>query len=168
MVAHKSLPPQEYLLAIFNDEGDTVSWKIKKAGIVNIGDKAKKLLNGYLAVQVDGRLLLVHRVLFKMRHGYEPPVIDHADGNKLNNADTNLRPCTVQQNSWNAKGRKGSKTGVKNVALCGRTGLYVVRFQIGRKSFYGGKHKDLEVAAASADALRKKLHGQFANGGSDV
>lgn len=166
MVAHKALPPQEYLLAIFNDEGDNVSWKVKKAGIVNIGDRATKLLNGYLAVQVDGRLLLVHRILFKMRHGYEPPVIDHADGRKLNNSDENLRPCTIQQNSWNAKGRRGSATGVKNVSLCGRTGLYVVRFRVGDKSYYGGKHKDLEVATDAADTLRKRLHGEFANGDS--
>lgn len=168
MVAHKSLPPQEYLQAIFNDEGDNVSWKIKKAGIVNIGDRATHLLNGYRAVQVDGRVLLVHRILFKMRHGYEPPIIDHIDGDKLNNRDENLRPCTIQQNTWNSRGRKGSKTGVKNVAVCGRTGLYIVRFRIGQKSYYGGKHKDLEAAAASADDLRKKLHGQFANGGSDA
>lgn len=168
MVAHKELPTQEYLRAIFNDEGSNVSWKVKKAGIVNVGDHATHKVNGYLSVQVDGRVLLVHRVLFKMRHGYEPPMLDHADGDKLNNADENLRPCTVQQNSWNSRSAHPSSTGVQNVTVCSRTGRYVVRFRVGKKYHYGGRHETLDAAAASAAELRKKLHGEFSYGGAHV
>lgn len=168
MVAAKPLPPQEYLCAIFADEWKTVSWRVKKAGIVNVGDKATHMLNGYLSVQVDGRTLLVHRVLFKMRHGYEPPYIDHADGDKTNNTDSNLRPCTMQQNTWNSKVYKRSTTGVKNVQTCGRTGKYRVHFKIGPKRHYGGLYESLDEAARVADEMRKRLHGEFSREASDA
>lgn len=163
MVACKPLPSQEYLRSIFIDEGNTVSWKVRKANGVPAGSKATSALHGYYSVNVDGRRLLVHRVLFKMRHGYDPQVIDHIDGNKLNNKPDNLRPCTHSQNMCNS-GATRSPLGIRNVGIDKRSGKFTVRIRKDGKTHSGGDYDKLEDAAKAADELRRILHGAFAHG----
>ena len=45
----------------------------------------------------------------------DAPLIDHKDGNPLNNLKENLRKCTYRQNSINRKRRIDNKTGVTGV-----------------------------------------------------
>lgn len=72
--------------------------------------------NGYR----EGRLLGVstksHRVIWKMLHGTEPEQIDHIDGNRTNNAASNLSAATNATNTKNAKRRKDNTSGVVGVS----------------------------------------------------
>ena len=85
---------------------------------VDIGDVAGSLGNsGYYQVRVDGRLTLVHRVVWEMFNGSIPDgmFIDHLDGDKTNNSIRNLRVATRKQNAQNSKLREDSISGYLGV-----------------------------------------------------
>lgn len=55
---------------------------------------------GYLAITMPGKTWLAHRLIYTHSHGTIPAkmVIDHKDGNKLNNSIDNLQALTHSQN----------------------------------------------------------------------
>lgn len=58
-----------------------------------------------------------HRVIWIMHNGYLDPeyVIDHIDGNSLNNSIENLRVVKQKLNNRNASARKDNNTGISGV-----------------------------------------------------
>jgi len=61
---------------------------------------------------VQSRTILLHRLIMRAPTG---SIVDHANGDKLDNRRENLRFCTHQQNMQNSKVRSHSATGVKGV-----------------------------------------------------
>ena len=89
-------------------------------------------------------------------------VIDHKDGNTLNNSWENLREITQQQNLGNlTKNRKNTKY------LRGVAKNYYGKFHmrcVYKGVKYGGKVRDTqEEAHQDYIELHKKLHGQYSN-----
>ena len=71
--------------------------------------------NGYCTVQFKGRMLKYHRLLWILLNGPIPEglVLDHIDGDKLNNNIGNLRLITQRENTQNTRfHRDGSLPGV--------------------------------------------------------
>lgn len=58
------------------------------------------------------RTVLMHRVIMG---DDDPRLVDHVDGNQLNNTRANLRFCTIRQNNFNRKHEKGSSSRYKGV-----------------------------------------------------
>ena len=56
--------------------------------------------DGYLRTKLDSKTRTVHSIVAEYFHGKRPVgfVINHKDGNKLNNHPTNLEYCTQKQN----------------------------------------------------------------------
>ncbi|WP_444668484.1 HNH endonuclease signature motif containing protein [Cereibacter changlensis] len=66
----------------------------------------------YKRVNIDGRGYYVHRVIFALAYGAWPDIIDHIDGNSLNNKLTNLRSGSTSTNMRNrGRARTESKLG---------------------------------------------------------
>lgn len=64
----------------------------------------------------------IHHVVWTMFYGEmfdtKQFVLDHLDRNPLNNAITNLRLVTQQENTWNSPGTKGEKSMSKFKGVC--------------------------------------------------
>lgn len=155
------LPTQEKLHELFDDLGDTVRWKVQQSNCIKAGLVVRSLLNGYLRVQINRKIYLVHRVLYKMRTNCEPKYLDHVDGNPLNNAQDNLREATMRQNSANKRVSKQSLSGVRNVQYHKRTGQWFAMVQSGGVRHYSPLCETIEMATQEAARLRDIHFGEF-------
>lgn len=82
---------EQYYINEFGEIASTKSNKILKPSLST---------NGYLTVGLNRKMLKVHRLVAEtyLDNPDGLPMVDHVDGNKLNNHYTNLRWCTHQQN----------------------------------------------------------------------
>lgn len=116
---------------------------------------------GYLTVSLLGHKFGVHRIVWLMHHGSLPlSMLDHMNGDRIDNRIENLRLVTVAQNVWN-RVRAGNELGT-GVADNGH-GRYVARLQLpeGAKAYLGTYDTAIEAAAAYVGAS-VIAHGEFA------
>ena len=111
---------------------------------------------------IDGRNYgqTMHRMIMKPRNGF---VVDHIDGDKLNNRRANLRVCRHANNCKNAKLSKANKTGFKGVDLHSQNKNFRAQIMVNGKTIHLGCFKTAELAGKAYDAASLKYHGKFAN-----
>ena len=72
--------------------------------------------HGYRRVSVSGANTSSHRVMWLLHTGSLPfDMVDHIDGDKLNNKISNLRAVSRRDNGRNARRSKANKSGVTGV-----------------------------------------------------
>ena len=116
----------------------------------------------YLRVLIDGKPHRLHRVIFLYQNGYLPKVIDHIDGNCLNNKIENLREVTQQQNCLNRKHHKNSDSPYKNVYWHIAAKKWAVVLSVKKQRKYFGTFDDIELADLVATEARDLHHGLYA------
>lgn len=89
-------------------------------------------------------------------------IIDHINGNKLDNRRSNLRFCTVAENSRNVSLRKDNKTGYKGVHYATHQKIYRASIKVDGKSIYLGGSKDINKAVELYRQGAIKYHKEFA------
>ncbi len=127
--------------------------KANHAAKVSLGSK------GYLSITIDGKSYQGHRVVYALHHGEIPDgfVIDHIDGNKINNQITNLRLATKSQNQANRrKNRNGHWRMMKGITQV-RPGYFRACISSKGKSFSKSSY-DLGTVEAWLVRMREKLH----------
>lgn len=102
----------------------------------------------------------LHRLILNPPDGM---VVDHIDGNGLNNTRANLRVCTVRQNNRNSHVLRG-KNRYRGVHYIARTQLWQVKIRVdGGRHLYIGSFKTEEEAALAYDRAAVIHHGEFAS-----
>ena len=86
---------------------------------------------------------------------------DHISGDTLDNRKSNLRKCSISENTQNAKMHKDNLTGYKGITLFKRTGQYVAKICVNRKQFHLGYFDTPEEAHEAYCKASKELHGEF-------
>lgn len=100
---------------------DIYSGRWKNFKNVGIGDVAGGINNsGYYQVRKDGKLHLVHRVIWEMHYGpiEQGKFVDHVDGDSLNNKLSNLRIVSREGNARNTKLKQTNTSGFAGVRYC--------------------------------------------------
>lgn len=114
---------------------------------------------GYLSTSVAGVPVLFHRLVMCAKRG---DVVDHANGNKMDNRRENLRICTHAENMRNRKTHTNNKLGVKGVYYLPKKKLFRADIRANGRRYTLGKFKTIEQAKAAYDSAAVALHGEFA------
>ena len=156
---------QDLLHELFNYKDGHLYWKQAKQRR-NLSKPAGWVRkDGYVAMRINGKAYLAHRLVFLMHHGHLPKEIDHIDGNKSNNAIENLRPATHSQNMHNAGKPKNNTSGFKGVSWHKKTGKWQARIRINDKQKYLGLFDTAEEAHQVYCENAKTSHKDYANFG---
>ena len=155
-------PTKDELHALF-EYRDGVIYTRRRQGSLKAGKAVGSInSNGYLVTSVNKRPIRVHRLIFLMHYGYLPPMLDHINGNKLDNRIENLRAATPRQNHQNRDARVTNTSGERNVVWHKRSERWRVVFWAGGKQRQFGTYTDFTHAVQRARQIRKELHGEFA------
>lgn len=103
-----------------------------------------------------GRVVYMHRMIMGARKGR---LVDHIDGNGLNNRRCNLRLCNHQQNRANV-GPRGGVSRFVGVYRC--KGKWVARITFRGKVCQIGTFEDEVEAAKARDRKAYELNGPYA------
>jgi hypothetical protein len=110
----------------------------------------------------NGKKKYLHRLIM---NAPDDMVVDHINGDKLDNRKENLRICTNQQNQMNRGKTKNNKTGFKGVCFNKRDNKYQANIKVdGKKKHLGLFEKSEDAYKAYCDAC-VRYHGEFSNTG---
>jgi len=114
---------------------------------------------GYRQIRVGARIYFAHRLAVLFVTGEWPPsVVDHIDGNPLNNRIANLRAVTQAANAQNIKrAHRDNATGRLGVERAGRL-KYQARITVQGKRVGLGVFKTPEAAHAAYLTAKRALH----------
>lgn len=147
----------------YDPETGLFRWRVDRNGQCRQGGIAgRRHCQGYIAITVDRRTYLAHRLVWLYEYGTWPPRIDHRDTDKTNNRIANLRPATGQQNGFNRAAPKHNTSGVKGVSWCARTGKWRAHITPDRKFRCLGRFDRLEDAIAARSVAASLIAGEFA------
>ena len=140
------------------DEADvplvqSIKWHASKASF-GVYYARGRVLRGGKWVKV-----YMHRFL---TNAADDAVVDHVNGNKLDNRRCNLRVCNVAQNMKNQSRRSDNTTGFKGVSFDSYRNAYAAYINVDGKRKHLGRFPTAESAAKAYDAAAIQLHGSFA------
>jgi len=165
-------PPAEELRAIFQYDPVTgaLVWKMRppttrenRTHNTKFAGNQVGALNtcGHRQVRVNGRLITVHRIVWKMMTNTDPiDQIDHINGDPDDNRWGNLRASTQHQNTWNQKTRCTSTSGYNCIYPLGTKRAASKQFRVrmrvdGKQKLIGDFHTFDEASAAYEAAFAK-------------
>lgn len=126
--------------------------------------------HGYRYIKVKGKARLAHRLAWLFYYGVEPPgLVDHINGDRLDNRIENLRIATYSQNGANAKRHSRNTSGLKGASKVLKKGVWTGRWQASityrNRQINLGYFDTREEAHQAYLSAARKLQGQFANCG---
>jgi len=108
----------------------------------------------------ENKLIQLHRIVIKAKQG---EIVDHINGNKLDNRKCNLRICTKSQNCQNRKISKFNKSGFNGVSWSIKNKKWVAQIACNNKKMHIGFFNDAIEAAKAFNQAAVKYHGEFAH-----
>lgn len=147
-------------------DGNTRSVKVfnsryagKVAGSIQVDSSKHK----QLVIYVDKKSYKAHRLAWLYMYGELPDgIVDHKNGDSLDNRFVNLRLVDDYQSAWNKGKLLTNKSGFKGVSRKKRTGRWVAQISYKGKKIHIGTYDTPEEAHEAYCEAAIKLHGEFA------
>jgi hypothetical protein len=112
----------------------------------------------YAYAFIDGRSISMHRHILNLSTGQ---MVDHADGNGLNNTRSNLRLCSHAENIRNSKKQVDTTSVFKGVRLA-KSGFWRAQIQQNGQRIHLGYFESEVAAARQYDRAARVFFGRFA------
>ena len=118
---------------------------------------------GYYRVVLNGKKYYLHRLLAEafIPNPENKPFVDHIDGDRKNNALSNLRWCTHAENQWNRGKQRNNTSEFKGVSFDKAAGKWKAQIGLDGKNEHLGYFYTPEKAAAAYEKAARELHGEF-------
>ena len=129
-----------------------------------IGGKSSHGTYKYIRIRINAHSYYAHRLAWLYVHGVWPKLIDHINGNGLDNRLNNLRVATHTQNHINSKRYANNKVGLKGVSI-GNAGRFRATTKHRGKQILIGHFDNPQDAHAAYINKVRQLHGKYANEG---
>lgn len=140
-MAESNYPTKEELEECFELRGEEL-WRKAHVGADGQQWKEKLVVNkanshGYCSVRFKDRLVRYHTIMYILHHGEIPEgcIVDHRDGNKINNSIDNLRAVTGRVNDQNKEIHLNGKLVGCRLHACGK---WEAQIKINKKQIYLG------------------------------
>jgi hypothetical protein len=109
----------------------------------------------------ETKVVRMHRVVAGIED--DSIFVDHRFHNTLDNRASQLRTCTVRENSTNMLKHNDNSTGYKGVTFDKRRGKYAAQISSAGVYYFLGYFDSPLKAALAYDAAAIRLHGEFAH-----
>lgn len=113
----------------------------------------------------EGRKIKEHIVIHRVIMGNPLFMVDHRDGDGLNNRRKNLREATRAQNGMNRRVPCNNASGFKGVHWCNTREKWAAHIRFLGRSKHLGYFGSVEEAAAAYREGSIKYHGEFGRAG---
>lgn len=110
-------------------------------------------------VQASNCPVSLHRAIMLARPGQ---IVDHINGDPLDNRDCNLHFVTSGQNRANSRKDRDNRSGYKGVSWCRSSRKWVAQIWANGCRYYLGVFAHSKRAALAHDRAAIALHGEFA------
>jgi hypothetical protein len=108
--------------------------------------------------------IMMHRVILDIAR-QDPQVVDHINGNNVDNRRSNLRICTRMQNGCDRGAQRNNTTGYKGVTFRKESGKFMAQISSDGKRKYLGLYSTPQEAHAAYCVAALELHGEFSDFG---
>jgi hypothetical protein len=167
MAKARPLPDAERVRQLFDydPEAGQLLWKERPAPNTKLGAVAGSVSgSGYVYVNVDKQSYRAHRIIWLWVTGEDPgsDLVDHIDGDRLNNRFANLRRASYSQNGANYKKPRRNTSGYKGVSWSPTHGKWAANIRHQGRLRWLGRFDSTEEAHAAYLKAAAELFGEFA------
>ena len=141
---------------------DSITWAVCFTGTIT---KRPYVMHYQGLVGNKQRYIKLHDMAWLAMTGKLPPkgmMLDHIDGDTLNNQVSNLRLVTHKENSWNRKVHRNSTTGYAGVSVVRATGRYKAEIRSEGEHYILGTFSTLSEAVKARAKKAYELWGEYA------
>lgn len=136
-------------------------WRVKPARRIAVGSIAGSVTKGHLTICIEGTSYQSNRLAWLyMTDEWPSGVVDHQDGDGLNDRWGNLRDVTNQVNVQNQRqaARHNRSTGLLGASFYARIGKFIAQIQADGKRHFIGYFDTAEQAHEAYVVAKRRLH----------
>lgn len=151
----------------YDPETGVFRWRVTNSNRAVAGKEAgcieTRRNTRYRTIPLRGRRYYAQRLAWLYMTGEWPEhIVDHRDGEGLNNRWENLRQATEAQNARNARRHRDNTTGLKGVHFNRQLGRFQANIHADGVSHHLGLFDTAEEAGEAYANAAQRLHGPFA------